>query len=311
MVFLFAHRGCCCIFSKFMTAFTPLVKISLFAHSCRGLTSGRNSSCCKCTRESAFAFPGFWVGSSRLLSYLWRGTRGVLNPALFLLLVGRRVTFDGRIRLKAQKFGHKTERAVPVGAAMPRSPSASEITEVNTETPTLPPRSKITTRETKLLQIPTNFHWNWTRYFNAVQPTPYSYTAPPQWLVRHNQNGGPHMPEHPGSEGGRAWSGGDNTAQCCFMLFSVFFSAYCLFGGLGCWYRDLYLRQALSTQAARWICSPLFGHGCHRNGSSCWLTGLGWQPRAARPPRPGPAPRQPLTLPLPAVARQTVRDNVY
>lgn len=160
-----------------MTVSTPLAKISLFVHSCRGLTTGRNSSCCKCMRESAFAFSGFWVGSSRPLSYFSRGTWGVLNPALFSLLVGRRVTFDGRIRLKVQ-FGHKTERAVPMGASMPRSPSASEITEVNTQTQTLPPRFKIMTWETKLLQSPTNFHWNWTRYFNAVQPTPYSYTGP-------------------------------------------------------------------------------------------------------------------------------------
>jgi len=43
--------------------------------------------------------------------------------------------------------------------------------------------------------------------------------------------------------------------------------------------------------------------------------GLGRRPRAARPPRPGPACRQPLalppSLPLPVVARQALRDGVY
>ena len=72
MVFLFARRGCCCIFFKFMTVST-LLKISFLAHSYRGLSSGRNSSCCKCMREPAFAFPRFQIIQESYNCLSWKG----------------------------------------------------------------------------------------------------------------------------------------------------------------------------------------------------------------------------------------------
>lgn len=74
--------------------------------------------------------PGFQVATSGHISYLSRGFRGALNPCLFLLSVGRRVTFESRIKLKAGNLGVKLRQLSP---GRERSPSVSHSVEVQTE----------------------------------------------------------------------------------------------------------------------------------------------------------------------------------
>lgn len=156
-------------------------------HSCRGLTSGRNSSCCKCTREAAFAFPRVLSGNLRTAQLLVkRVLRCIKSMPFFLLPVGRRVTFGSRIKLKAGNFGVKLRGLSKVGA---EAPPFCRVMRYK-------PKSSLchTDPGLKLWQegeSPTNFHRNPAAM--VLTPCHPAFTVkplpPPGWRGMHNQNG--------------------------------------------------------------------------------------------------------------------------